>query len=172
VQRRHLDTVTINPSDRGRALVDFAKSRIQEPGLRLALGTAIAGCAPFVAGYLLSRSGRASTVARAVKCPLLTLTGYPCPSCGGTRAFASVAAGDGRWRDYNAPLVWYAVALIASAIGLAAMPRQRRNAIATMLSARQATLRAHPVATLAACLVVAIPPWRASLAADDREDPR
>jgi zinc transporter ZupT len=152
--------------DRASALLEELLSRLSEPGLRLATVAAVAGCAPFVGGFIVfivSRIGPASTVAGLAKCPTLTLTGYPCPSCGGTRAFASVAARDGQWREYNGPLVLYAAALAASAAVLVAVPRGRRNAIAEALRRHQGELREHPFAMITALIVLAIPPWRAAM---------
>jgi hypothetical protein len=140
-----------------------SRSRLSEPGLALAAAAAVAGCAPFVGGFILSRIGPVARVAGILRCPTLTLTGYPCPSCGGTRAFASVAARDGQWREYNGPLVLYAAALAASAAVLVAVPRGRRNAIAEALRRHQSELRGHPFAMITALIVLAIPPWRAAM---------
>lgn len=46
-------------------------------------------------------------------CPLLTVTGIPCPFCGGTRAFISAAQGDlGGVLEANAVWVLYAAVVV------------------------------------------------------------
>ena len=45
-------------------------------------------------------------------CPFRTITGLPCPLCGGTRAFAWAARGDAGFLHYNAFWVFVAVAMV------------------------------------------------------------
>ncbi len=153
---------------RAQACAGRALSRAGQPGMRLVFGTAMAGVAPFFGGYLISRGGQTSRVAGAVRCPILTLTGYPCPSCGGTRAFVAVARGEARWSEYNAPLVGYATALVVAAIGLAIVPQDRRDTIAKKLAQLASQLGRDRPATLMLCLVVATPPWLAAMASRHR----
>ena len=141
----------------------FVLSRDADAGMRLALTAACIGSAPFIGGYLLSRRGWLSAVGSAFPCPIRALTGHPCPSCGGRRAFAAVASGDRQWREYNAPLVYYSAALVIAAITLAVVPEQERNSIAAKVRQHRAELRTRPLATLVACLLVALPPWVAAL---------
>src|SRR3954464_13112381 len=77
-------------------------------------GTALiaAGCLPFAVGALVSRDGAAWMP----PCPFRTLTGLPCPLCGGTRAFAWAARGDSGFLHYNAFWVFVALALIVTGI--------------------------------------------------------
>jgi hypothetical protein len=138
-------------------------SRDVDAGMRLALAAASIGSAPFIGGYLLSRRGWLSTAGSLPPCPFRALTGHPCPSCGGRRAFAAVASGDRRWREYNAPLVYYSAALVIAAITLSVVPKQERNSIAAKVRRHRAALRTRPLATLVACLLVALPPWIAAL---------
>jgi hypothetical protein len=67
-----------------------------------------AGCLPFAAGAVVSRDGASFMP----PCPFRTVTGLPCPLCGGTRAFAWVARGDAGFLHYNAFWVLVAVAMI------------------------------------------------------------
>jgi hypothetical protein len=119
----------------------------------------VAGAAPFVAGLVASRSKIAMRVAGLSACPLRALTGVPCPSCGATRTFVAVAGGDGEWRRGNAPLVWYAAALVAAGVTLAALPPDRRDALAESAHSASAWLRRHPALAAAAVIALSVPPW-------------
>jgi hypothetical protein len=71
-----------------------------------------AGCLPFAAGALIPAEG----LTFAPGCPFRAVTGLPCPMCGGTRAFAHVARGDGAFLHYNAFWVLVAAALIVAGL--------------------------------------------------------
>jgi hypothetical protein len=96
----------------------------------------VAGCLPFAAGALVSRDGAHFMP----PCPFRTVTGLPCPLCGGTRAFAWVARGDSGFLHYNAFWVLVAVALIVAGVWvtvsgreiMAALTRTPRRAGVTM----------------------------------------
>ena len=69
-----------------------------------------AGCLPFAVGALVSREG----LGVGPPCPFRTITGLPCPLCGGTRAFAWAARGDSGFLHYNGFWVFVALALIVA----------------------------------------------------------
>ncbi|MDA0184727.1 DUF2752 domain-containing protein [Solirubrobacter phytolaccae] len=71
-----------------------------------------AGCLPFVVGALVSRDGTDLIPG----CPFRTLTGLPCPLCGGTRAFAWAARGDSGFLSYNGFWVFVALAVILAGV--------------------------------------------------------
>jgi hypothetical protein len=79
-----------------------------------------AGVAPLAAGRLVPLDGTAVD-GPALVCPFRAATGLPCPLCGGTRAMALAAHGDGRFLSYGA--VWVAAAVVAVAVGLAGLVR-------------------------------------------------
>lgn len=69
-------------------------------------------------------------------CPLLALTGVPCPLCGATRAVVAAARGDGAWlSSYNG---WWVLVLAALAVVLLVRPvlvsRALRSPRAALLS--------------------------------------
>jgi hypothetical protein len=84
------------------------------------LGLIVAGCLPFAVGRVISRDGAHFVP----PCPFRAITGLPCPLCGGTRAFAWVARGDGGFLHYNAFWVLVAVALIVAGVFVLASGRQ------------------------------------------------
>ena len=90
------------------------------------------GCLPFAAGALVERDGGLLP-----PCPFRAATGLPCPFCGGTRAFALAARGDGGWLTYNAPwVVLAALAVLAGALALAgALPLARVRRAPRLLAA-------------------------------------
>jgi hypothetical protein len=71
-----------------------------------------AGGLPFAAGAVIPAEG----LTFAPGCPFRAVTGLPCPMCGGTRAFAHVARGDGAFLHYNAFWVLVAAALIVAGV--------------------------------------------------------
>ena len=84
------------------------------------IGLIVAGCLPFAAGALVSRDGAHFLP----PCPFRTLTGLPCPLCGGTRAFAWAARGDSGFLHYNAFWVLVAVAMVFAGLLVLATGRQ------------------------------------------------
>lgn len=81
-----------------------------------------AGAVPLAAGAVLPMDGT-EVDAPAWVCPFRAATGIPCPMCGGTRAVALAAHGDGRFLQYGA--VWVAVAVVAAVAGAVALVRGR-----------------------------------------------
>jgi hypothetical protein len=78
-----------------------------------------AGCMPFAVGALVSRDGAPFMP----PCPFRTLTGLPCPLCGGTRAFAWAARADAGFLHYNA--FWVLVAALMVVAGAVVLIRGR-----------------------------------------------
>ena len=84
-------------------------------------------------------------------CPFLALTGLPCPTCGGTRAFAALAGGD-LWRALllNPLVTVTVVGVFAAAAGSLWRRLTRRPALRIALSRGEAVaLRGGVAAALA-----------------------
>jgi hypothetical protein len=94
----------------------------------------VAGCAPFAVGAMVSRDGAAFMP----PCPFRTVTGLPCPLCGGTRAFAWAARGDAGFLHYNA--FWVLVAVVLIFAGAIVMATGRGIVDALTRTPRRATL--------------------------------
>jgi hypothetical protein len=81
-----------------------------------------AGAVPLAAGAVVPLDGTEIDAA-VPACPFRAATGIPCPLCGGTRAIALAAHGDGRFLSYGA--VWVLVAIAAVVAGAVALIRGR-----------------------------------------------
>ncbi len=101
---------------------------------REGLGLVAAGCLPFAVGALATRDG----VAFMPPCPFRTLTGLPCPLCGGTRAFAWAARGDSGFLNYNA--FWVLIAVLMILAGAVVLLRGRGFLDALMRTPQRAMI--------------------------------
>lgn len=70
----------------------------------------LTGSLPFAVGGILAVLGGGDQLPDV--CVFRSLTGLPCPLCGGTRAFIHAMSGDGSFLSYNAFWVFVALALI------------------------------------------------------------
>jgi len=113
-------------------------------GRRLALGGALA--APFAGATLPA-------------CPILALTGLPCPTCGGTRAVHLLLDGDPDFVRYNP--FWAAALVLACLWGALVAWRhvRARSSIGPRVRAMIGWLRARPAAIALAAAAVAAAGW-------------
>ena len=96
---------------------------------RLGTGLLLAGLAPFAVAPAVHGAAGLD-----VPCPFLAATGVPCPLCGGTRAVALAAQGDGDFLRYGA--VWVLVLAVLALAGAAALAGRRialRRPVAVVL---------------------------------------
>jgi uncharacterized protein DUF2752 len=117
-----------------------------------------AGAVPLAAGRLVPLDGTAVD-GPALICPFRAATGLPCPLCGGTRAIALLAHGDGSFLSYGA--VWALVALIAAVGGVAGI------ALAGIRRDRWSAGRVPPRGWVAAGAAVVALAWAYALAHAD-----
>ncbi len=128
----------------------------------------VLGLAPFIGGWVLSRSRRTAATLRLVPCPVRAVTGLPCPACGGTRTFTALAEGRSAWRSGNAPLVLYAAGLTVAGVVLRVAPKSLRREIVAGVAGALEEMRRRPGPTIAIALLAALPPWIAALRMDGR----
>lgn len=115
-------------------------------GRRLALPGALLAAAPFA-------------VAGLPACPLLALTGLPCPACGGTRAVHLLLDGDPDFVRYN-PFWALALVLAGGWSALLVWRRARGRAPAgPRVRAVLAWMRDRPAAIAMATVTVAASAW-------------
>src|SRR3954454_7969897 len=109
----------------------------------LALGVGGLAVAPAVASWALWHPV-AVDPSGPVLCPFRTLTGLPCPLCGGTRAFVYAFNGDGRFLHYN--WSWLVLWVVVLGWGVATLVRLRagRPPPVAPLRAGAATVQARP----------------------------
>ncbi|MCI0568065.1 MAG: DUF2752 domain-containing protein [Acidobacteria bacterium] len=86
-----------------------------------------------------------------LRCPFLALTGLPCPTCGGTRAFAALAGGN-LWRALllNPLVTVTVVGILAAAAGSLWRRLTRRFALRFSLNRREEFALRGALATAAA----------------------
>lgn len=135
--------------------------------LRFAPGLAIALCglAPFLlAGLAWNRhEGEIAGAGLIGGCPMLELTGIPCISCGGARAFFHLTHGDAAFLSYN--WLWPLAAILAVGYGIALLARAARGDEAFGTRARSIGRRygTEPVRMAAITLAVLTLPWLVAL---------
>jgi len=100
---------------------------------------------------------------RAYRCPLRSISGLPCPTCGATRAFLLVVARDPAWRSHNVLPVIYAGMSLASGLALLLLPRPVRDAVERRAASVQEALSSHGRLAAAAYAALALPAWLVAL---------
>ena len=131
--------------------------------LRFVPGIAVTGgaLAPFlISGLAWHRyEGEIEGAGLIGGCPMLELTGLPCITCGGARAFYHLTHGDGAFLDYN--WLWPVVALLAIGYGILLLARAARGEEPFGVRARSIWRRyaTEPVRMAALTLGVLAVPW-------------
>jgi hypothetical protein len=120
---------------------------------RAAARLAVIGLAPFVLGRVLP----SDMGSRGWICPVLCMTGSPCPSCGATRAFTLLARADSRWRDYNTMTVLYACGALGASALVAACPVETWSQLRCEVDAM--VMRIPRWGRWLGVFAVATPPW-------------
>ena len=92
-------------------------------------------------------------------CPVLAITGLPCPTCGGTRAVHLLFEGDPDFLRYNP--VWAVVVAVAwaGAAVLAWRTLRGKTPIATTMAPALAWVRARPAVLVATAGALAAAGW-------------
>jgi len=86
------------------------------------------------------------------ECPILTLTGLPCPFCGFTRSIWAISAGDWTFATINAPLAWLFYATLVTVFAWDAGCLLLRNPNTFLLSLTRN--QANRVAKIAITLIL------------------
>ncbi len=92
-------------------------------------------------------------------CPVLALTGLPCPTCGATRGVSLLFEGDPAFLRYNA--FWAVAIALAAAWGVLALWRgfRGRPLAGPVLAPVAGRLRASPAAIVALTATLAVAGW-------------
>jgi hypothetical protein len=130
-------------------------------GVAAGAGLVACGVAPFlIAGFAWeSHGGEIEGAGLIGGCPMLEMTGLPCVTCGGARAFFHLTHGDGAFLDYN--WLWPLVALGAIAYGIVLLARAARGGEVFGGAVRALRFRyaTQPVLMAAITLIVLLLPW-------------
>jgi hypothetical protein len=97
------------------------------------------------------------------ECPLLAMTGVPCPTCGATRTMTHLLQGNPDFLHYN--VVWAVVAFLVSALAACAAVQSHKDR-SRLVSRGHAALEfaaARPAVVVAATLALALAGWLMAL---------
>ena len=133
---------------------------------RLAVAAVAVGCLPFALTAVVYSVGPGAAVSGPSigACPLLSMTGVPCPACGATRAFTLLTHGDSRFLDFN--FAWIVIAALLVVIGFWSLVSayRGRTPLSDLFSRLLTIFECRPwLAPVAVLLVLAVP-WAVALA--------